>query len=768
MNKNLTGLLTTCSMVMVWCIVALWIISSAQAQQPDKGNFYRPLFSQVSESNFEQYVSKYLALNPDYVENDHEATYLNSLILSNSPYLIKHATNPIDWKAWTETNLQIAKKQNKLIFLSIGFYACYWCQVMEKESFRDLNVAEVLNQHYVSLKVDREVSPHLDAYMTTALARVKGSAGWPVTAVLMPDLSLVFIDSYVGNDALLNLLQTLANTWKDSPERLVQRASMYNKIVERNTDSTNASEVGELKWQDVLELRKNFLDMKNGGLHGTPKFPEAGLLFFLIDSLKRNGNPELMEYVRRHLESMMQRGLYDPIYGGFHRYTSDAEWTIPHYEKMLYTQALLIEAYSRAYRLVPDINYKRVVEETLTFLIKFLSTSQGLFMSSVDAVYDGIEGGLYLYSAYELNSLKPKINTTNKVTLYKKDHLFGIHLTDEQVEHLPQWRQQLRLMRDIDKVSIDQKAIISWNALLISGLKEAYLSFGDDIYKKIAFQTGNAIWDHRENRDHLTRLISNGTELVPATLEDYAYLLEASLDLYELSNQTSWLERSKSLMVETLESLYIDNEFAFSFEPGSGDKAAELIDGELINPKAVMLGNIKRLNGVTQESCCVEQLTKLKRELTQSIINEPKSQFYAAKTLKEVELPSIEPIQYFANGNGRAELIAQADGSHIVTIKMNDGWHINSNVPLDESLIATTLTSTGSSELNVYFPESKMVSFNDSLMEISVYDKYFAIVIYGLDGRLKLTVQACSDEQKLCLKPEELEFYAPPVYIASQ
>lgn len=724
--------------------------------------FLPPVASDIDASDFQVYRSKYLELNQHSEKRSNKTLYVNSLVLSQSPYLLKHANNPINWKTWAEPNIRSAAIQDKPIFLSIGFFACYWCQVMESESFQDLEVAEVLNSNFISLKVDREVLPQLDSYMTAALTKVKGEAGWPLTAVLTPSQDIIFIDSYLTKTELLNLLKKISDTWQHNRALINKQKAIYQRALKEVSYALAKTSGSEIDWEGNFHQLKNQLDLQNGGLSGAPNFPEASLLLLLIDSLQRSPDATLEAALSIHLNSMMHKGLYDPVFGGFHRYTSDSEWTIPHYEKMLYTQALMLEVYSRAYRLHSNKQYKATVQHTLGFVKQFLSTGEGLFMGSVDASFDGVEGGMYLYNQQDISRLAELINGQEQLKLYKNKELYGIHYGGNNISNLETLFAKLRALKDVKKVKLDKKVVVAWNALLISGLKEAFVSFGSKDFQKLAVTVGRALSEDWQKHGKLRRIVNHGEDGTPASMEDYAYFLRALLDLYDITSEQRWLNFSVSLLKEMIAELGDeDNQLRFSNEPGSDKYKIALIDGELLNAKAVMLQNLQRLNKINFGGSNNLILDTLQQELSNSVAKNSLNQLYASRVIKEMELGSLEPIQYFAKGNGRVEIRLQANGSYAMLVNMKEGWHINSHVPLDDDLIATQLVANeqAGTQAKVYFPEPKIKALGDTGKCVSVFDKRTALILSGYEQQVSLTVQACSTNLRLCLQPETLRFY---------
>lgn len=714
-----------------------------------------------SEAESHERLKRFHQLSKELKLDLSDGAYLNSLIFSDSLYLLKHATNPIGWQQWSVNALEQAKSNNKLIFISVGFMACYWCQEMERFSFRDENVAKILNENYVAIKIDREVLPAIDAFLTRALTQLKGTSGWPINAVLTPDADLIFIDSYLEREDLLNVILGMANEWKNSPQNLIRKGKLFNSILTVVPESNTTAELGSQDYDFLNSQLLMQLDYKYGGLKGSPKFPEPAMLMFLVKSLLTKNEAKLMEVLIKQLDNMSSRGLYDPIYGGFHRYVSDESWSIPHYEKMLYTQALLLEVYSLAYRLKPDPVYKNVVQGIVNFLMTFLQNEEGSYFGSLDAVYDSIEGGFYLYSERELSKLTSLPINASFLKLYQKDNFFGFHVIQPFPESFDLLRKELSTLRVKEDLTVDKKIITSWNALLISGFASAYLSFGDEVYKTLALETAQALEKQLLSGRQLYRVNYRGNLSTEATLEDYAYLIRAYLDIYDIYNDDHWLKLSEKLINESVHQLYKpDLGFTFSGNQQLISMTEKLQDGELLNPWAVMLENLKRFKLRRKNDKYIEIRSHLEEILRAGLRRGVMGQFYNALTLSK-KLSLLSPVQFFANGNGRVQLKSQVDGSYLLIFNMKYGWHINSNVPLTKELIPTSVTAPELPGIHVYYPDAAITVFGESNKEISVFEDTFTLILKSASGQVSLELQACSTTENVCLLPETIDFYLP-------
>lgn len=766
----------------------LWVSLAVVCQEshPQKIQFFPPLNSNISAQEFQRYVAAAERLGDmihpigsesrDISKSHSNKQFLNSLILSNSPYLIKHATNPINWQSWSSKTLQRAKNDRKLMFLSIGFLTCYWCQMMEKESFVDTDIAEILNEHFVAVKVDRESDPELDQYMINALQQTKGTAGWPVTAILTSDAKIVFIDSYLDSKTLATVLSNMAQVWRDKPNRLISQSKLFSRLLKKEQfSSENKTNINEINLRQLLVNLQQHMDWKNGGLTGAPKFPQASLLYWLLDELRREPDAKLAEFVKTQLNNMASKGMYDAIHGGFHRYVADAQWHIPHYEKMLYTQALMIQIYSRAYGLFPEPLYEQVVQETLLFLNRFLMANNQTFYSGLDAVYQGVEGGYYLYQAAEIDSLKGMVELPNEIGFYQKGELFGIHVNGANHPDFSQVKQWARPLRDKNLLQRDNKVITAWNSLLISGLHSAWLAFGDEVYRTTALKLAASLYSAHVHENMLYRVSYDEDRGQAATLEDYAFFVRGLLDLYDISQHQPWLDKAVRIMdMATQRLANSKNGFRFSNSETFTVDTMSLQDGELLNPQAVMLENINRLNARTDKHKWQALRGILAQQLSLQIKKTLLGQFYGAKAISDMQTSSelqtklISSIGYFANGHGRVQLTSQPDGSYLLKVDMDKHWHVNSHQPFTEELVATRISFPALDGYQIYYPEATTLKFGPAKTPLSVFQQVFSIVVEPNQSRsneisgasAEVVLQACNDKKSLCLAPETLRLFS--------
>ncbi|MBV6654772.1 MAG: thioredoxin domain-containing protein, partial [Mameliella sp.] len=442
--------------------------------------------------------------------------YTNALVNETSPYLLQHAHNPVNWYPWGEEALEKARKEDKLLVISVGYAACHWCHVMEHESFEDSTVARIMNENFVAIKVDREERPDVDnIYMTACQLASEGSCGWPLNAFALPNGQPVWAGTYFPKQEWLEVLEYFADLYQNDRPKLEE----YGQLLAQGIQS-----VGQPKpLEEQTQLSKSSLqtgaskvlaqgDWNLGGMKGAPKFPLPSIYQFLLLQYALTGKDSLLSFTTSTLDAMMNGGLYDQLGGGFARYSTDARWDVPHFEKMLYDNAQLVSLYSEAYKLTEDPSYKEVIEETLVFIERELTSPEGGFYSSLDADSEGEEGLFYTWTAAEVQSVidderagqlfmdyysfRPGGNWESRNILIRNKNAEKIlneyNITQSELESLlSDVEEKLfakRAMRP--RPGLDDKQVTSWNAMMISGYADAYQALQNPAYQETALKAG--------------------------------------------------------------------------------------------------------------------------------------------------------------------------------------------------------------------------------------------------------------------------------------
>jgi len=550
--------------------------------------------------------------------------FTNELIRETSPYLLQHAHNPVNWKPWSDKVFEEAVKEDKLVIISIGYSSCHWCHVMEEETFEDEKVAEIMNKDYISIKVDREERPDVDQVYMTAVQLMSGNGGWPLNVIVLPNGKPLYGGTYHTNAQWSQVLQKINRLYKDDPIK----ANEYADMVAKGIQDVNLVEVNEESGGIILEAldegvdqwKRNW-DSKWGGNTGAQKFMLPGNLDFLLDYAVLSNNESARSHVKTTLDQMAKGGIYDHIAGGFYRYSTDSKWNIPHFEKMLYDNAQLVSLYSKAYTLFKDPIYKQIALETIAFLQKEMKSNDGGYYAAIDADSDGEEGKYYVWTDEELKNLvgnthdlfSAYYNTTKgkkmeggKIVLRKSedDKIFvkKHQITLSKLEKLNEdWRiTLLEARKERVKPRIDDKIIVSWNALLINGYVDAYKAFGDRKLLNEAESIYNAIKESAYIDKQLVHSYKKGSKRSEGFLEDYAFLANASLNLYSTSLDAQYLYFAQQL-VQSTEKKFKDGTSNFYKFNSSNSLIAKIIkndDGVIPSPNAVMCQNLIQLGHI--------------------------------------------------------------------------------------------------------------------------------------------------------------------------
>ena len=509
------------------------------------------------------------------------AKHTNRLINSTSPYLLQHAHNPVDWYEWGAEALEEAKKLDRLILLSIGYSACHWCHVMERESFEQGSTAALMNDNFVNIKVDREERPDLDEiYMAATVAMNHGQGGWPMTVFLTPDLEPVFAGTYFppadihGRPGFPSVLRQVADAWERDRSVLIERASEFAEQLRRNRRSRPPLAVGEAELRLALEQFHSEFDAVQGGFGPAPKFPPAVGLSLLLRLHRRYGKEHALRMVTVTLDAMAKGGIYDHIGGGFARYSTDGRWLVPHFEKMLYDNALLARTYLEGFQATGDHFYRRVAVEVLDYVLRDMTAPEGGFYSSTDADSEGEEGKFFVWTpeqiAEALDAEEARsFNAYYDITADGNWEGVSIPNTPQPLEVVA---AQLgvptaELQKTIDaarvkvfearekrvKPGLDDKILTAWNGLMISALAEGYRILGDPRYLTAAERAAEFIFSAlTDSQGRLLRSYRDGIAHLNAYSEDYAYLSEGLIDLFEAGGSARWLREAERLLERTI------------------------------------------------------------------------------------------------------------------------------------------------------------------------------------------------------------------------
>ena len=537
-------------------------------------------------------------LNSQTMEEKH--TYTNDLINQTSPYLLQHAHNPVDWMPWGEKAFEKAKKENKLVLISIGYAACHWCHVMEHESFEDTVVAKIMNDNFVCIKVDREERPDVDNIYMTAVQLITGRGGWPLNAFALPDGRPFYGGTYFPKDQWLNVLNSLTNTYKTKPDEIEKHAEQLAAGIKQVNIVDLAEGEPEFSVSTLNEMTLNWsrkFDGKEGGLNYSPKFPIPNNLIFLLRYGALLNNDKAIEHVKLTLTRMAYGGIYDQVGGGFARYSTDMFWKVPHFEKMLYDNGQLVSLYAEAYQATKNPLYKEIVYETIEFINRELTHPDGGFYSSLDADSEGEEGKFYVWNEAELteilNEEEYRVCTAyynlnrkglwehgNYILLRDKDDEdvadgLGISVDEMNISVQSIKKKLLKVREGRIRPGLDDKILTSWNALMISGLTDAARIFNDDkLLKSAESQMAFILEKQLRNDGGLNHNYKEGISNINGYLEDYSFVIEALIKLYESTFNEEYLNKANSLTDYTISHFFDNNSMMFYF---TSDEDAPLV-----------------------------------------------------------------------------------------------------------------------------------------------------------------------------------------------
>ncbi|MDO7172908.1 thioredoxin domain-containing protein [Mariniflexile sp. AS56] len=556
--------------------------------------------------------------------------YTNDLIHETSPYLLQHAHNPVNWNAWNNKTLAKAKDGNKLILISIGYAACHWCHVMEHESFEDSLVAQVMNKHFINIKVDREERPDVDQVYMNAVQLMTGSGGWPMNVIALPDGRPVWGGTYFKKDQWLSALEQISKLYKDDPKKLYEYADKLEQgiksidVVDLNTDEP----VFEKSFLEtaVKNWSENF-DNKEGSIGSAPKFMMPNNYHFLLRYACQNKDENLLNFVNLTLTKMAYGGVFDHVGGGFSRYSTDSKWHVPHFEKMLYDNAQLVSLYSDAYLVTKNELYKNVVTQTLEHINRDMTTKNGAFYSSLDADSTNPkgeleEGAFYVWQKDELKTLLKadfelfsdyyNINNYglweygNYVLIRNDDdasfiekHKISEETLNTKVKH---WKKTLLEIRNKrSKPRLDDKTLTSWNALMLKAYVNAYSAFNTTEYLQAAEKNAIFIKENQLRKDGgLNHSYKNGKSTINGYLEDYAATIEAYIALYEVTLNETWLTTAKTLTDYTFTHFFDNSSKMFFFTSNSDtdlvSRSIEYRDNVIPASNSIMAKNLFKLS----------------------------------------------------------------------------------------------------------------------------------------------------------------------------
>ncbi|MCX6170101.1 MAG: thioredoxin domain-containing protein [Ignavibacteriales bacterium] len=557
----------------------------------------------------------------------------NRLINEKSPYLLQHAHNPVNWYPWSDEAFEKAKREDKPVFLSIGYSTCHWCHVMEHESFEDEETAHLMNQVFISIKVDREERPDIDNIYMMVCQMMNGSGGWPLTIIMTPGKKPFFSgtyfpkESHYGRIGFKDLILKIDEAWRTNRNEIVKSSEEITNYLKESYSFNTPEQLSTEIFEDAYRNFEKRFDAVHGGFGTAPKFPSPHNLMFLLRYWKRTGTQKALEMVTKTLLKMRQGGIFDQIGFGFHRYSTDAKWLVPHFEKMLYDQALLIMAYIEVYQATGISEFKETVDEIVSYVLRDMTSLDGGFYSAEDADSDGVEGKYYIWNQQELIDVlgKDDADIAFKVFKISAEGNFKEESTNQNtgsnILHLADSKENLVSENRLEKIRIklfeyrknrirpykDDKILSDWNALMIAALAKAGRVFDNSKYIKTAELALEFINRHLTIADgRLLHRFRNGESSLTANIDDNAFTIWALLELYESTFKADYIKEAILLTELSIKHFWDNNNGGFFFTPDFGEsliaRTKEYYDGAIPSANSVLATNLLRLARITADS----------------------------------------------------------------------------------------------------------------------------------------------------------------------
>jgi len=735
----------------------------------------------------------------------------NRLIDSSSPYLLQHAHNPVDWYPWGKEAFAKARKENKPILLSIGYSTCYWCHVMEREIFENPEIAKLMNESIVSIKIDREQRPDVDELYMMATQLMTHSGGWPNNVFVTPDLKPFYAGTYFPPADFTSLIQQIHYVWmqdqialKAQAERL---ASSIIQIKQQENNAQSSSLPGSQLVEALISHFSDYYDNRLGGFYQAPKFPNEDALLFLLEAYRLTNNNTCLEMTRGTLEKMAEGGIHDHVGGGFHRYSTDAQWHIPHFEKMLYNQALLGRAYTELYTLSDKPDDRAVAEGIFDFTLRQMTHKDGGFYSALDAETDAVEGAYYAWTDAELHDALdadsyawlmkhyglteipgiPGHKHEDGRVLFLIQPLSGSAMEKGQSYEDTVKKQQavmtaLRESRDKRKLPhLDNKIITSWNGLMIDAFARAGQCMGNPEYTEVARRAADFILANLRKQDGaLYRTWRDGKAEIAAYFEDYAFLIQGLVSTYRTTKEERYLQAAKELAAKAKQLFWDEKHCGYYFTDGSERLLVRMknaVDSAIPSGNAVMAQALLDLYEITGDAEWKQQAEALLIAFGQSITENPRAYTHMVHALlrlnhlaptaeaklqpdEAVAMPeAMETKAYVKVGVSEPE----REGNRLTVTAVLDiaqSWHVNANPASLDFLIPTSVDvreDSGKAEAKPVYPDARAMT--TPLGEIKVYEGRVSIPVKVTlpDGtenlRLLVRAQACKDAA--CLAPSD-------------
>lgn len=749
--------------------------------------------------------------------------YTNKLVNSQNPHLLQYAHNPVQWHEWNQEALDESKATGKPVFVSVGYSSCYWCHVMEREVFSNAEIAKVINEAFVCIKIDKEERPDLDDILMTARQIMTRDAGWPNNMFLTPypKIKPFFAGGLFGPDhrygqiSFSEVVAMIKESWETKREAIFKASEEIARAVITNYSAKLENLPSSISTHDIIESLfiqlKSYFDPANGGFFQSPKFPHEVYVNFLVDFYKVTNSPEVYEMVESSLDNIAAGGMHDQVGGGFHRYATDVNWLIPHFEKMLYNQAQLAFVYTKAFSVLKHPHYKKTAEKTLDFVLRKMTGKEGVFYSTIDAETNATEGEYYLWDKEEISqtlseeeakllfdyysiaalpvqSVHPQakggvLHAKSLATIYDAENSEKIYSIFDKLLKKRQKRNQ---------PLVDEKIITSWNGLMIDAFAFAGQVLDRKDYIKTAEKAASYLIKNQIDKNgNLYRIIKdNKRSEVKAFMEDYSFFIKGLLSLYKATDDKKWLSHAITLSNKADELFWDVEKGCYFFTDGMEDLIIRMktgSDAAYPSDNAIMMHNLIDLKNFDKRPLWENKIKKLLHNFYKDLVVTPMNH---SCLIHGILLDSDYKSSDYNNIGSAINLIANDNrnisATHVsakitrlkrkvkpgvefdinLVIDINKGWHINSNPASSDFLIPTQaiFKGEGIAVKKVVYPDTKKaLAFDDNI--IKVYDKKLTITAtLELDDELKsrenavleviLTVQAC--DTGTCLSPSNI------------
>ena len=600
----------------------------------------------------------------------------NHLSSETSPYLLQHVNNPVDWYGWNDVSLKKAKDENKPIFLSIGYSACHWCHVMAHESFENEDVAKFMNENFVNIKVDREERPDIDDIYQKVCQMATGQGGWPLSIFLTPDQKPFYVGTYFpvldayGRPGFGSICRQLSQAWKEKPKDIAKSAEKFFDKLQKTETLTTPSKLERIILDEAAMNLFQLGDSTYGGFGAAPKFPNAANISFLFHYAKLSGHTKFTEFGLKTLKKMANGGIFDQIGGGFHRYSTDSRWLVPHFEKMLYDNALIPVNYAEAFQITKDPFYLDVMQKTLDFVLREMTSSESGFYSAYDADSEGVEGKFYVWSKKQIKEILGEnadlfclfydvtdggnwegnnilCNNLNLSTV-----AFNFGITEQRVQEILTSCSEKLLKVRSTRISpgLDDKILVSWNSLMITAFAKGYCVTNNANYLDAAINCISFIENNLFDNGKLLRTYKNGTAKIDGYLEDYSYFINALLDVFEIKPDSKYLKMALKLGHHLVNHFWDSSSNSFFMTSDSHEKLIirpkSNYDLSLPSGNSVSSFVMLRLFHFSQEQKFLEIVTKILESQAQKAAENPFGFGYLLNTLaiyleKPVEITII-------------------------------------------------------------------------------------------------------------------------------